>query len=178
MAAVGRLLRGLRAGVDHDRFQVAAPVAGLAISSPTFADGAAIPPACAGKGLGDNMSPCLEWSGVPPGAQALVLVMDDIDVPLRRPLVHTVALIETGVTGLGPGGLVPGTPGLQFLPGTLRNLGYAGPRPIPGHGPHRYRFRLFALNAEVPHPTTSKALPGFVASHTIAYGVWTGTYER
>lgn len=177
-SALGRLLRGVRAGVDRDPYTVTPGVPSLTLTSPAFGDGAPMPQEYAGKGLGDNVSPQFCWSGVPPGTRQLVLVIDDVDVPLRRPLVHTVALIEPGVAGLGRGALVPGTPGLRFLPGTLRTLGYTGPRPIPGHGPHRYRFRLFALDAAVPAATTSRTLPGFVTGHAIARGQWTGTYER
>lgn len=177
-AALGRLLRGVRAGVDRDPFTVGPGVAALELTSPAFGDGAPIPRICAGKGVGDNVSPQLDWSRVPQDARQLVLVIDDVDVPLRSPLVHTVALIEPGLTGLGCGALTPGTPGLRFLPGTLRTVGYAGPRPIPGHGPHRYRFRLFALDAAVPAATTSRMLPRFVAGHALAHGQWTGTYQR
>ena len=178
MTAVGWLLRGVRAGVDRDPFAVGPGVAALELTSPAFGDAAAIPRVHAGKGVGDNVSPQLDWSRIPPGTRQLVLVIDDVDVPLRRPLVHTVALIEPGITGLDRGALVPGTPGLRFLPGTLRTLGYTGPRPIPGHGPHRYRFRLFALDAAVPAATTARTLPGFVTEHVTARGQWTGTYER
>ena len=47
-------------------------------AAPAFADGAPIPRMYAGKGVGDNVSPPLQWTGVPPGAQQLALVMDDV----------------------------------------------------------------------------------------------------
>jgi phosphatidylethanolamine-binding protein (PEBP) family uncharacterized protein len=38
-------------------------------------------PEYAGKGIGDNVSPPLQWSGVPAPTNQLALVIDDVDVP-------------------------------------------------------------------------------------------------
>jgi Raf kinase inhibitor-like YbhB/YbcL family protein len=176
---IGRLLHRLRAGADRSPFSALATPPTLTVSSPSFTDGGPIPRVHAGKGVGDNASPGLQWSGVPAGAAQLVLVMDDIDVPFPRPLIHTVALVDPGRTVIEEGALVPGTAGLRFLPGTLRDVGYAGPRPIPGHGPHHYRFLVFALDTTVPQAvTTSKELLAAMAGHILAAGILTGTYER
>ena len=88
-------------------------------------------------------------------------------------------MIEPGVQEVDAGALQPGTTGIRFIPGDLRHRGYAGPRPIPGHGPHRYRFQVFALDEPIPdHVTTAKALLKQMAGHVLARGVLTGTYER
>jgi phosphatidylethanolamine-binding protein (PEBP) family uncharacterized protein len=64
--------------------------------------------------------------------------------------------------------------------GSFRRCGYAGPRPIPGHGPHRYLFQLFALDkpsgidGNATLTSTLSAVPG----HVIARGKLTGPYER
>lgn len=109
----------------------------------------------------------------------MVLVIDDVDVPLPRPLLHTVAVIEPGVQNVDTGALQPGAAGMRFIPGSLGNRGYAGPRPIPGHGPHRYRFHLFALDQPIPDSvTTAKTLLKQMAGHVLARGILTGTYER
>jgi phosphatidylethanolamine-binding protein (PEBP) family uncharacterized protein len=151
----------------------------ISVSSSAFADGGAIPKACAGKGVGDDSSPQLSWSGVPAHARQVVLIIDDIDVPLPRPLIHSVAVVDPGVERVDSGALRPETPGFRFLPGTLGHRGYAGPRPIPGHGPHRYRFMVFALDKAIPDDVgTSKALLREMAGHVLARGVLTGTYER
>ncbi len=162
---VGMLLRPLRAS------ESASPLArpGLSattaidVTSPAFTDGGPIPQKHAGKGVGDNVSPALQWTGVPASAKQLVLFMDDIDVPLPKPLIHTIAVLEPGTTGLGEG---------EFR-------GYAGPRPIPGHGPHRYRFVLLALNRRAPdHVASAKRLLEVISGHVVARGALTGTYER
>jgi phosphatidylethanolamine-binding protein (PEBP) family uncharacterized protein len=109
----------------------------------------------------------------------VVVIIDDIDVPLPRPLLHTVAVIDPGVRSVEAGTLKPGTAGLRFLPGSLGHRGYVGPRPIPGHGPHRYRFLVFALDEPVADSVTkAKALLTQMAGHVLARGTLTGTYER
>jgi Raf kinase inhibitor-like YbhB/YbcL family protein len=179
---IGKLLR---------RFPVAGegrgPLAGEVFAVPyaitmfsnSFEDGERLPLASGGKGVGDNESPQLTWTGVPPGTQQLVLIIDDVDVPLPRPIVHTVAVIDPGVTQVDAGALQPGVAGIRFLRGDLPHHGYAGPRPIPGHGPHRYRFHLFALDAPIADDVTkTKALLKNMAGHVTARGMLTGTYER
>lgn len=176
---LGKLLRKFRAG--EARSPLSAPgFAGLAaieVTSPAFTDGGTIPQKHAGKGVGENVSPALAWTGVPSDARHLVLILDDVDVPLPRPLLHTVAVIEPSVKGLAEGGLTPGAPGLRLL----RAFGntYLGPRPIPGHGPHHYRFILLALDVRVPDDiVAANSLLDAISGHVIGRGVLTGSYER
>ncbi|HYB38817.1 MAG TPA: hypothetical protein VEF72_25885 [Mycobacterium sp.] len=50
---------------------------------------------------------------------------------------------------------------------------------MPGHGPHRYRFQAFAMDAPIPdRVTTAKALLATMPGHVLARGVLTGTYQR
>jgi len=181
MGAIGKMLRNVRAGEHRSPFAgpgFAAPD-DITVTSTAFSDGGAMPKASAGKGVGDDASPHLSWTGVPSTTRQLVLIIDDVDVPLPRPLFHTVAVIDPGVAQVDTGALQPGTAGIRFIPGDLRHRGYAGPRPIPGHGPHRYRFHVLALDELVPeHVTTAKALLKQMAGHVLARGVLTGTYER
>jgi hypothetical protein len=68
---------------------------------------------------------------------------------------------------------------MRFIRADLGHRGYAGPRPIPGHGPHHYRFQVFALDAPVAESITSaKALLAAMRGHVVARGVLTGVYER
>ena len=178
---IGKLLRNVRAGEHRSPFagpEFSAPD-GITVASAEFEDGGPLPTTSAGKGVGEDRSPQLSWSGVPPQTRQLVLIIDDVDVPLPRPLLHTVAVIEPGVCYVDAGKLKPGTDGLRFIPGSLGNHGYAGPRPIPGHGPHRYRFLVFALDEPVAERVTkAKALVKQMAGHVLARGVLTGTYAR
>jgi Raf kinase inhibitor-like YbhB/YbcL family protein len=179
MPLLGKLLRRFRAGEDRSPLsgQGYAAAATIDVTSPAFTDGGAIPQKHAGKGVGDNVSPALQWTGVPTDAKQLVLIMDDLDVPMPKPLMHTIAVIEPDVGGLAEGELKPGTTGLRLV----KAFGdtYVGPRPIPGHGPHHYRFLVFALDQEVPDEIAGhKALLEAIAGHVVAPGGLTGTYER
>ena len=67
-----------------------------------------------------------------------------------------------------------------FMPDAATRIEqYAGPRPIPGHGPHRYRFLVFALDQPIPDAVaTAKALLRQMARGVLARGTLIGTYER
>jgi Raf kinase inhibitor-like YbhB/YbcL family protein len=181
MALLGRLLRGVRAGADRSplaRSGFDAPES-IPVTSSAFTDGGMMPRSSAGEGVGDNTSPPLRWDGLPPGARQLVLVIDDIDVPLPRPLLHTVAVLDPSLDGVAAGALQPGSAGMRFVRADLGHRGYAGPRPIPGHGPHHYRFHVLALDEPIPdHVTSAKALLKHMVGHVLARGALTGTYER
>jgi Raf kinase inhibitor-like YbhB/YbcL family protein len=151
----------------------------ITVTSTAFADGGAMPQSSAGKGVGDDASPALRWTGLPPETRQAVLIMDDVDVPLPRPLIHTIAVIDPTVDGVAAGALTPEAAGIRFLRADLGNRGYAGPRPIPGHGAHHYRFHVFAIDKPIPDSvTTTKALLAEMTGHVLARGVITGTYER
>jgi Raf kinase inhibitor-like YbhB/YbcL family protein len=191
---IARLLRPVRAGVNHtiwhNHAANMAPEA-ITITSGAFDDGCAIPRRHAGLGVGDNISPPLQWTGVPADTAELVLIIEDPDVPLPRPIVHgLVAGIDPHLRELPEGALTLSeanaapavTPGLalQIGFGSFKRRGYAGPRPIPGHGPHRYIFQIFALDrpsgldCTATLPRALSAIDGKV----IARGRLTGTYER
>ena len=176
---LGKLIRRFRAGEHRSPLSGAeyAGAATITVTSPAFTDGAPIPQKHAGKGVGDNVSPVLQWTGVPPDCKQLVLIMDDLDVPMPKPLMHTIAVIEPDVCCLGEGELKPGTTGVRLV----KAFGdtYLGPRPIPGHGSHRYRFLVFALDQEVPDDVADRgALLTAMAGHVVARGALAGTYER
>jgi len=181
MALLGKLFRRVRAGAHRS------PLAGsgfaaaesISVTSPAFTEGGAMPRSSAGEGVGDNTSPALRWDGLPPDTRQLVLIIDDIDVPLPRPLLHSVAVIEPTIAGVAAGSLQPGTTGMRFIRADLGHRGYAGPRPIPGHGPHHYRFQVFAIDEPIADSIAStKTLLTAMSGHVLARGVLTGTYER
>jgi Raf kinase inhibitor-like YbhB/YbcL family protein len=181
MALLGRLLRGVRAGAHRSPLADNAFDApgSITVTSTAFIDGGAMPRSSAGKGVGDNTSPPLHWDGLPPDTRQVVLIIDDVDVPLARPLLHSVAVIEPTVDGVAAGSLQPGAMGMRFIRADLGHRGYAGPRPIPGHGPHHYRFQVFAIDEPIADSVTStKALLATMSGHVLARGVLTGTYQR
>ncbi|MEJ1977245.1 MAG: YbhB/YbcL family Raf kinase inhibitor-like protein [Acetobacteraceae bacterium] len=182
---IGTALRSLRAGDRHLAWNDAA-LAGVPacihLTSPAFGDGQAIPARYAGAGVGDNVSPPLHWSGVPEAAAELVLIMQDPDAPLPRPVVHVIAAgIAPGAGGLAEGALGPSAaPGIRLGRASFGRRAYAGPRPLPGHGPHRYVFQLVALArplalAEAP---TLGPLLAALQDDAIARGRLIGTFEQ
>jgi phosphatidylethanolamine-binding protein (PEBP) family uncharacterized protein len=181
MALLGRLFRRVRAGEHRSPLSGSgfdAPES-IVVESPAFADGGPMPQSSAGKGVGANTSPALQWAGLPPGTQQVVLIIDDVDVPLPRPLLHTIAVIDLTLDRVAAGTLQPGSAGIRFIRADLGHRGYAGPRPIPGHGPHHYRFHVFAIDEPIPDTVaTAKALLAAMSGHVLARGVLTGTYER
>ncbi|SRR6266545_7503593 len=123
---------------------------------------------------GEDVSPTLAWSGVPKEARSLALIVDDPDAP-RGTFTHWLAW------GLDPraAGLAEGE-----APFEGRNdfgvTGYRGPCPPPGHGRHRYVFRLFALGdeLELAAGAARAELEREIGTGAIAVAELIGTYER
>jgi phosphatidylethanolamine-binding protein (PEBP) family uncharacterized protein len=127
--------------------------------------------------LGPNISPELRWTGVPERTAQLLLVIEDIDAPRSRPSLHTVALLPPDMTGLAEGELTRDNPAIRYLPATRGRLGYLGPRPLPGHGIHRYGFHLYALDEAVPADRELTGMPDILAAaqgHVLAGGCLEG----
>jgi len=182
---VGKVLRGVRAGDRHLAWNGAALASvpdRLRLTSSAFAEGGIMPARYAGEGVGDNISPPLDWSGVPPEAAELVLVMQDPDAPLPRPVVHVIATgISPSARGLAEGALgVLGSADLRLGRASFGKRSYAGPRPVRGHGPHRYVFQLIALRRPLAL-TTAPNLSGLLAAlpgNALARGRLVGIFEQ
>ncbi len=134
---------------------------------------------------GDDLSPPLAWSGVPPGCRGLALLVDDPDAPdpaaPKRVWVHWIRYnLPPTSAGLdeGAGNRAPEGPARDAQT-DARSLGYHGP--CPPIGRHRYYFRLFALDRELPDlgPTAGRAaLEQAMAGHLLGTAVLMGTYQR
>ncbi|WP_420036226.1 YbhB/YbcL family Raf kinase inhibitor-like protein [Streptomyces sp. cg28] len=155
----------------------------LTLTSRDFTDGAPLPARQAAKNVGgENISPHLTWTAPPAGTAGLLLVMEDLDVPMPRPITHCVALLDASCTELEPGALDaerPG-PGVRSLRASI-GRGYHGPGPIKGHGPHRYVFMLYALSAPLDESVLGarpRALLASITGPLLGRGRLTGTYER
>lgn len=125
----------------------------------------------------DDVNPLIEILGIAEGTQSLVLIMDDPDAPSGTwdhwilwnidPKTHYIP--EDSV----PAGAVQGKTSF----GKER---YGGPCPPRGDKPHRYKFRVYALDTELDLPEGSskadveKAMEG----HILDEVVLTGLYQR
>lgn len=96
---------------------------------------------------GDDRSPPLAWSEAPAETQSFALIVDDLDAP-GGVFAHWACYdIPKDATALDEDSGRPATPDiLRHGQNDFRELGYNGPCPPHGHGLHRYRFRLFALD--------------------------------
>lgn len=157
----------------------------IEITSSAFKHGDPIPKKYTGEGA--DVSPPLAWKNLPDKAKELVLICDDPDAPTEEPWVHWVIYkIPASETGLPEG--VPRDLRLKHPAGAMQgrnswpkdNVGYRGPMPPPGHGTHRYFFRLYALDGHltIEPGVTKKQLLEEICEHILAQAVLMGTYER
>lgn len=149
----------------------------ISLSSPGFGDGAQIPARHCGWLIGDNISPALSRGALPAGTAGLLLVMEDLNGPGAAPRIHAIAAFPPAAGGLADGALAPDAPGVRFLSGRRGPGRYAGPRPLPGHGPHHYRFHLYALDQRIDLAAVAgpEQLPAAAGGHVLASGTLTGT---
>jgi phosphatidylethanolamine-binding protein (PEBP) family uncharacterized protein len=129
----------------------------LQVSSPAFGEGETIPTKYTCDG--ENISPQLDWTGVPQEAQSLALIADDPDAP-GGTWVHWV-LFEL-------------PPDLASLPeGTSENGTPAG-------NPHRYYFKLYALDGplKLEEGATKAEVENAMQGHILAQGQLMGKYGR
>ena len=151
----------------------------MRLTSTSFVEGARIPPqhTCEGK----NVSPALAWTGLPATTQSLVLIMDDPDAS-GGTWVHWVVYDLPA----GAAGFAEDTPRSQYLPGgarqglnDFRHLGYGGPCPPRGQ-PHRYFFKLYALDTrlELPPGATKATVETAMQAHILDSVQLVGLYQR
>jgi Raf kinase inhibitor-like YbhB/YbcL family protein len=151
-----------------------ATIARIELRSSAFEEGQPIPVQYTCDG--EDKSPALSWGEPPPGTKSFALVVDDPDAPsgLFR---HWGAYdIPASTRSLETGQSI----GRQAVNG-FNKAGYGGPCPPPGHGPHHYHFKLFALDvAELGLPADAKIdqVESEAQKHAIGKGELIGTYER
>ena len=181
---VGRLLRNRRAGHDSlawARFDLQAPE-NFALTSPAFDHGTPIPEKYRGRMFAPNISPALTWTMPPTGTTELLLIVQDPDVPTSRAATHALTIgIDPALAGLPENALSRSSTlgGLRHGRGGLGRVGWAGPMPIPSHGPHSYVFQLFALDRTIDMPDKFglKDALDAMKGHVIGRARLDGTYE-
>ncbi len=162
----------------------------MKLTSPAFGPGETIPVVYTEDG--QDISPPLVWESLPAETQSLALICDDPDAPSRlkpapQPWVHWVIYdIPANLSGLPEG--VGRTPEPAEVPGARQginswptdNLGYRGPAPPPGSGPHRYFFKLYALDSrlDLPAGATKAELIKAISGHVVGESQLFGVYER
>jgi Raf kinase inhibitor-like YbhB/YbcL family protein len=150
----------------------------LEVHSSAFGEGDRIPSDFTCDGA--DMSPPIEWAGLPAQVRSIAIIADDPDArsgdwvhwlvyDLPPSLVQLPAGIPKGEK-LSVGGSQGRT--------DFGQTGYGGPCP-PG-GEHRYFFKVYALDAmlRLRPGATKKELLKAMQGHILAEGVLMGTYER
>jgi Raf kinase inhibitor-like YbhB/YbcL family protein len=143
----------------------------MELSSPAFSPNGPIPARYTCDGA--DVSPELRVEGIPEGAAALVLIMDDPDAP-GRTWDHWVAYdiepverIEQGVGNVGTGGV-----------NSWKKTGYGGP--CPPSGTHRYFFKVLALDEVLGlgEGEDKATVLAATVGHVLAEATLMGTYAR
>ncbi len=147
----------------------------MELKSPAFAEGDVIPTkfTCSGE----DVSPKLEWSGVPEQAEELMLIVDDPDAPGGLFIHWVISALDPSTGGLEESEVPPGAvEGMNDFDG----MGYGGPCPPAGHGAHRYVFHLYALSSPsgLTEGVTAEEARGAVQAKVIEEATYIGRFER
>src|SRR5260221_12942902 len=126
----------------------ALPILSFTILSSAFGDSAAIPAKYTCEG-GDT-SPPLAWKGAPATTKSYALIVDDPDAPdpkaPKMTYVHWVLYdIPASVSAIEEGKSSSVPPGTRAGTNDWKRTGWGGPSPP--FGPHRYFFKLYALDS-------------------------------
>jgi Raf kinase inhibitor-like YbhB/YbcL family protein len=175
------LLGGLLAVPGADKLQPP-KIMKLPLTSTAFAEGQPIPRKYTGEG--SDVSPPLAWipqGGTQANTKSFALIADDPDAPMGT-WVHWVLYDLPPTTTALPEDVAK----TQFVLGNakqgitdFRRLGYGGPYPPPGK-PHRYYFKLFALDRmlDLKPGATKSDVEAAMKGHILAEGQLMGTYQR
>jgi Raf kinase inhibitor-like YbhB/YbcL family protein len=144
--------------------------ASIAVTSPAFADGAAIPEEFTCRGAGT--SPPLSWTGLPAGTESVALVVQDPDAPSGT-FVHWVLAGLSPAQDELPAGTVPD--GAVEARNGRGEVGWTPP--CPPSGTHHYRFTVYALDrpVDVPSGADPDEASRAVEDAGVAQGTLTGT---
>jgi Raf kinase inhibitor-like YbhB/YbcL family protein len=150
-------------------------MAGIMLRSSAFNDHDLLPGRFSREG--GNVSPPLEWSQVPEGTEELVLLVEDPDAGTTPFLHWLVTDISPRAGGVPEGGVPDG--GREWA-NDFGATGWGGPHPPRRDDPHRYFFRLYALESPLALPDSPHAedVHRALAGHEIASGTTVGTYRR
>ncbi|WP_020418969.1 YbhB/YbcL family Raf kinase inhibitor-like protein [Amycolatopsis sp. ATCC 39116] len=142
---------------------------GLELRTSSFSDNTLIPEQYSYEG--GNERPSLAWLRIPDGAAELVLLCEDPDAPAGT-FTHWV------VTGIAPTstGLDSGVEGRN----DFGERGWGGPRPPVGDEPHRYFFRLYAVDRKLGlgEDATGQDVRAAIEGHVLSTGTIMGRFGR
>jgi Raf kinase inhibitor-like YbhB/YbcL family protein len=138
------------------------------LTSPVFEEGKAIPTKYAHKGVrgGQNVSIPLRWENPPASTLSFALACVDLH-PVANKWVHWLVVnisknVREFPEGISRTDRVP--EGSSELINSYGEMGYGGPQPPRGTGPHKYEFTLYALDVEMLEVSVTASLSAFLKS--------------
>lgn len=154
---------------------VALPALGLTLSSPAFSNNQPIPTqySCNGQ----NISPPLQWTDVPPNTGAFALIMHDPDAPAGDWTHWVLYNLDIEATHL-PANYQAKVQGTFIGLNSWEQAAYRGP--CPPQGSHQYVFDLYALDRAlyVEPGLTAAQLKTAMQGHIVAKASLTGTFSQ
>lgn len=150
----------------------------LTITTAAFANGSEIPKRFTQEG--ENLSPELIFSGIPPQTRSLVLIADDPDAPdpeaPKRVWLHWLVVNIAPHTNGFSEGIHHYPEGVQVAVNDSEVRGWSGPRPP--FGRHRYYFKLYALDTtlQLSQDFSRADVETAMQGHVIESAVTMGTY--
>jgi Raf kinase inhibitor-like YbhB/YbcL family protein len=152
------------------------------VQSSAFRDGEAIPARFTADGQG--VSPPIDWRGVPSGAAAVVVLIEDMDTTAAHARVRAIVWGLPGRDGRLPEGALSSRqarePARAAGGSPFSTTRYLAPQAPRGHEPHRYAIQVLALDVA---PSFQKA-PGrgdvidAARGHVVGAGCLIGTCSR
>jgi Raf kinase inhibitor-like YbhB/YbcL family protein len=148
----------------------------MKVESPAFKNGETIPRKYTCDG--EDVSPEITWEKIS-NAKTYALIVEDPDAPIGT-FIHWVIynIKSEKLPENVPKEVITGF-GIQGL-NDFGRVGYNGPCPPRGHPPHRYFFKVYALDIELPMKKNINAdtLRSLMKGHIIDEGYIMGTYKR
>ena len=151
----------------------------LQVSSTDFSSGGTIPKQFTCDGA--DISPALAWNEPPAGTQSFSLIADDPDAPAGT-WVHWVMFDLPGNARSLPQNVEKKEQlenGARQGRNDFGKIGYGGPCP-PRGTPHRYFFKLYALDSKLNlrAGATKQDVERAQQGHVLAQGEYLGRYAR
>jgi Raf kinase inhibitor-like YbhB/YbcL family protein len=150
----------------------------MILSSSAFAQGKHIPRTFTCDGT--DSSPPLAWSGAPNHTRSFALVCRDPDAP-SGDWYHWAAFDIPARTSTLAETIGPQKAPIREAINDFGRRGYGGPCPPQGHGPHRYHFKLYALDVDhldLRGSARCREVERTAETHALATAELIGTYDR
>ena len=148
----------------------------MEIRSQSFENNDELPREYTCQGVG--APPPLEWNDLPEGTKSLVLICDDPDAPNGTFYHWGVYNLPEDMTSFT---IASGAGGFPMAENDAGGANYYPPCPPKGHGPHNYRFYVWALGVEelrFNHVPTVKELVEKARPHILDEGMIQARFQQ